>query len=176
MFWATFKDWKAIGWNTLHCSGWMVKREKALVNPFTDLGSVPSIRASGMAVPFFNTKSNTFVPLSIPVNDIFWIYFPELNMKHMSYLLDKVFLIFPNYCLGMSFSQFYQNYEFITFCNSSPPFSRIACEIMSKYYLTAASESRCLPLVKRMLLGKTMQSTITNIYGDNGGGSSLLWQ
>ncbi|KAL3053729.1 hypothetical protein OYC64_006118 [Pagothenia borchgrevinki] len=74
----------------------------------------------------FNIISGTATFLSVTILAI-----PELNMKHMSYLLDKVFLIFPNYCLGMSFSQFYQNYEFITFCNSSPPFSRIACEIIN---------------------------------------------
>ncbi|KAK1877293.1 ATP-binding cassette sub-family A member 3 [Dissostichus eleginoides] len=74
----------------------------------------------------FNIISGTATFLSVTILAI-----PELNMKHLSYLLDKVFLIFPNYCLGMSFSQFYQNYEFITFCNSSPPFSRIACEIMN---------------------------------------------
>uniref|UniRef100_A0A8C1V5P3 ATP binding cassette subfamily A member 3 n=1 Tax=Cyprinus carpio TaxID=7962 RepID=A0A8C1V5P3_CYPCA len=43
----------------------------------------------------------------------------ELKLEDMSHLLDKIFLIFPNYCLGMSFSEFYQNYEIITFCTSS---------------------------------------------------------
>lgn len=57
---------------------------------------------------------------------------PELNLQNLSKLLDKVFLIFPNYCLGMSFSQFYQNYEFITFCTSSP-FSQALCKVLSKY-------------------------------------------
>ncbi len=53
----------------------------------------------------------------------------ELNLVDMSYLLDKIFLIFPNYCLGMSFSEFYQNYEVITFCTSSA-FAEYIC----KYY------------------------------------------
>uniref|UniRef100_A0A673N7P9 ATP-binding cassette sub-family A member 3-like n=1 Tax=Sinocyclocheilus rhinocerous TaxID=307959 RepID=A0A673N7P9_9TELE len=43
----------------------------------------------------------------------------ELKLVDLSHLLDKVFLIFPNYCLGMSFSEFYQNYEIITFCTSN---------------------------------------------------------
>lgn len=60
-----------------------------------------------------------------------WIPSPELNLQHLSRLLDKVFLIFPNYCLGMSFSQFYQNYEFISFCTSSP-ISVEVCKYLSK--------------------------------------------
>uniref|UniRef100_A0AAX7TTQ3 ABC transporter domain-containing protein n=1 Tax=Astatotilapia calliptera TaxID=8154 RepID=A0AAX7TTQ3_ASTCA len=46
------------------------------------------------------------------------------TLQHMSHLLDKVFLIFPNYCLGMSFSQFYQNYEYISFCTSNITYQR----------------------------------------------------
>lgn len=57
---------------------------------------------------------------------------PELHLENLSHLLDKVFLIFPNYCLGMSFSQFYQNYEFISFCTSGP-LSATICKLYSKY-------------------------------------------
>lgn len=56
----------------------------------------------------------------------------ELNLQNLSHLMDKVFLIFPNYCLGMSFSQFYQNYEFISFCTSSP-LSEAICKYLSKF-------------------------------------------
>ncbi|KAH0631842.1 hypothetical protein JD844_019699 [Phrynosoma platyrhinos] len=42
-----------------------------------------------------------------------------LGMVDLSKLLDKIFLILPNYCLGQSISEFYQNYEFIQFCTSS---------------------------------------------------------
>lgn len=59
---------------------------------------------------------------------------PELKLQHLSHLLDKVFLIFPNYCLGMSFSQFYQNYEFNSFCPSSP-ITQAVCKFLSKYYI-----------------------------------------
>lgn len=61
-----------------------------------------------------------------------------MNLQDLSHLLDKVFLIFPNYCLGMSFSQFYQNYEFISFCTTSP-ISKAFCQFLSKYYLNVAS-------------------------------------
>lgn len=70
---------------------------------------------------------------------IFVFVLAELNLVHLSHLLDKVFLIFPNYCLGMSFSQFYQNYEFIKFCTSSPLSERI-CDILSKFCLNRADD------------------------------------
>lgn len=54
---------------------------------------------------------------------------PDLQLQQLSRLLDKVFLIFPNYCLGMSFSQFYQNYEFLSFC----PTNLITREMCKKF-------------------------------------------
>ena len=57
---------------------------------------------------------------------------PELKLQDLSHLLDKVFLVFPNYCLGMSFSQFYQNYERITFCKSNPV-TKAICNFYSEY-------------------------------------------
>lgn len=68
---------------------------------------------------------------------------PELKLQSLSHLLDKVFLIFPNYCLGMSFSQFYQNYEFNSFCPSSV-ISEAICQHLSKYCLNVSSEKRSL--------------------------------
>ena len=53
----------------------------------------------------------------------------ELQLQDLSRILDKVFLLFPNYCLGMSFSQFYQNYELISFCTPNP-----IAEAFCKYY------------------------------------------
>ncbi|KAL7377816.1 hypothetical protein ABVT39_004728 [Epinephelus coioides] len=76
----------------------------------------------------FNMISGTATFLAVTIMTI-----PELNLQNLSHLLDKVFLIFPNYCLGMSFSQFYQNYEFISFCNSSP-ITRTVCEILNITY------------------------------------------
>uniref|UniRef100_A0A674DGK4 ATP binding cassette subfamily A member 3 n=1 Tax=Salmo trutta TaxID=8032 RepID=A0A674DGK4_SALTR len=63
----------------------------------------------------FNIISGTATFLTVTIMTI-----PELNLQDLSRNLDKVFLLFPNYCLGMSFSQFYQNYQFITFCTSNP--------------------------------------------------------
>lgn len=60
-----------------------------------------------------------------------WIHSPELKLQDLSHLLDKVFLIFPNYCLGMSFSQFYQNYEFISFCPTNL-ITQAVCKSLSK--------------------------------------------
>uniref|UniRef100_A0A8C2JUP6 ATP-binding cassette, sub-family A (ABC1), member 3b n=1 Tax=Cyprinus carpio TaxID=7962 RepID=A0A8C2JUP6_CYPCA len=62
----------------------------------------------------FNILSGTATFLAVTIMTI-----PELKLVDLSHLLDKIFLIFPNYCLGMSFSEFYQNYEIITFCTSS---------------------------------------------------------
>lgn len=72
----------------------------------------------------FNIISGTATFLAVTIMTI-----PELNLLHLSHLLDKVFLIFPNYCLGMSFTEFYQNYEMITFCTSSP-----LAKYICKYY------------------------------------------
>uniref|UniRef100_A0A673N665 ATP-binding cassette sub-family A member 3-like n=1 Tax=Sinocyclocheilus rhinocerous TaxID=307959 RepID=A0A673N665_9TELE len=72
----------------------------------------------------FNILSGTATFLAVTIMTI-----PELKLVDLSHLLDKVFLIFPNYCLGMSFSEFYQNYEIITFCTSS-----VFAEYICKYY------------------------------------------
>lgn len=72
----------------------------------------------------FNIISGTATFLAVTIMTI-----PELNLLHLSHPLDKVFLIFPNYCLGMSFTEFYQNYEMITFCTSSP-----LAKYICKYY------------------------------------------
>uniref|UniRef100_A0A7N9AL73 ATP-binding cassette, sub-family A (ABC1), member 3b n=1 Tax=Mastacembelus armatus TaxID=205130 RepID=A0A7N9AL73_9TELE len=77
----------------------------------------------------FNMISGTATFLAVTIMTI-----PELNLQDLSHILDKVFLIFPNYCLGMSFSQFYQNYEFISFCTSSP-ITQTICKYLSKFIL-----------------------------------------
>ncbi|XP_051573029.1 phospholipid-transporting ATPase ABCA3-like isoform X1 [Myxocyprinus asiaticus] len=76
----------------------------------------------------FNIISGTATFLAVTIMTI-----PELNLQNLSHLLDKVFLLFPNYCLGMSFSQFYQNYEVITFCTSSP-LAEIICKLYNITY------------------------------------------
>uniref|UniRef100_A0A665VH39 ABC transporter domain-containing protein n=1 Tax=Echeneis naucrates TaxID=173247 RepID=A0A665VH39_ECHNA len=76
----------------------------------------------------FNMISGTATFLAVTIMTI-----PDLNLEDLSHLLDKIFLIFPNYCLGMSFSQFYQNYEFISFCTSSH-LSDAICKILNITY------------------------------------------
>uniref|UniRef100_A0A8D3B2N6 ABC transporter domain-containing protein n=1 Tax=Scophthalmus maximus TaxID=52904 RepID=A0A8D3B2N6_SCOMX len=94
----------------------------------------------------FNVISGTATFLAVSIMTI-----PELKLQDMSRLLDKVFLIFPNYCLGMSFSQFYQNYEFMSFCTSSP-ISKTVCKYLSKYCLD--------PGVGRFLVAFSVQGVV----------------
>uniref|UniRef100_A0A8C2WQI7 ATP binding cassette subfamily A member 3 n=1 Tax=Cyclopterus lumpus TaxID=8103 RepID=A0A8C2WQI7_CYCLU len=101
----------------------------------------------------FNMISGTATFLAVTIMAI-----PELNLKHMSHLLDKVFLIFPNYCLGMAFSQFYQNYEFVSFCPSSP-WSEVFCNLFNITYQTNYF-SMSEPGVGRFLVALSMQGVV----------------
>ncbi|MGH0173668.1 UNVERIFIED_CONTAM: hypothetical protein FKN15_075354 [Acipenser sinensis] len=69
----------------------------------------------------FNILSGTATFLAVTIMGI-----PELGLVDLSRTLGKVFLLFPNYCLGMAISDFYQNYEFMQFCTSSF-MSKIIC-------------------------------------------------
>ncbi|XP_061455423.1 phospholipid-transporting ATPase ABCA3 [Rhineura floridana] len=73
----------------------------------------------------FSIFSGTATFLAVTIMSI-----PELGMVDLSRMLDKVFLILPNYCLGTSISDFYQNYEFIQFCSSSLE-SVIVCKLFN---------------------------------------------
>uniref|UniRef100_A0A671YNB0 ATP binding cassette subfamily A member 3 n=1 Tax=Sparus aurata TaxID=8175 RepID=A0A671YNB0_SPAAU len=77
-----------------------------------------------------------------------------LKLQHLSHLLDKVFLIFPNYCLGMSFSQFYQNYEFNSFCPSSPITQAVYITYQPNYF------SMSEPGVGRFLVAFSAQGVV----------------
>ncbi|XP_058509003.1 phospholipid-transporting ATPase ABCA3 [Solea solea] len=101
----------------------------------------------------FNMISGTATFLAVTIMTI-----PELNLQDMSRLLDKVFLIFPNYCLGMSFSQFYQNYEFISFCTSGP-FSQSLCKYLNITYQTNYF-SMSEPGVGRFLVAFSIQGVV----------------
>uniref|UniRef100_A0A3Q3N452 ATP-binding cassette, sub-family A (ABC1), member 3b n=1 Tax=Mastacembelus armatus TaxID=205130 RepID=A0A3Q3N452_9TELE len=83
---------------------------------------------------FFSTAATAYTRLTIFNMISGTATFLALNLQDLSHILDKVFLIFPNYCLGMSFSQFYQNYEFISFCTSSP-ITQTICKYLSKFIL-----------------------------------------
>uniref|UniRef100_A0A4W6GB51 ATP binding cassette subfamily A member 3 n=1 Tax=Lates calcarifer TaxID=8187 RepID=A0A4W6GB51_LATCA len=109
---------------------------------------------------FFSTAATAYTRLTI------FNMISELKLQDLSHLLDKVFLIFPNYCLGMSFSQFYQNYEFISFCTSSP-LSRTICKILSKSCLDVAPDNNKviafaieLPGVGRFLVAFSVQGVV----------------
>lgn len=101
----------------------------------------------------FNMISGTATFLAVTIMTI-----PELNLQDLSHLLDKVFLIFPNYCLGMSFSQFYQNYEFISFCTSSPISKEICKYLNITYQLNYFSMSE--PGVGRFLVALSIQGLV----------------
>ncbi|XP_054892052.1 phospholipid-transporting ATPase ABCA3 [Poeciliopsis prolifica] len=103
----------------------------------------------------FNMISGTATFLTVTIMTI-----PELNLVHLSHLLDKVFLIFPNYCLGMSFSQFYQNYEFIKFCTSSE-ISEVICKVLNITYQPNYF-SMSEPGVGRFLVSLLVQGVVFN--------------
>ncbi|KAM4598643.1 phospholipid-transporting ATPase ABCA3 [Polymixia lowei] len=101
----------------------------------------------------FNIISGTATFLTVTIMTI-----PELKLQHLSHLLDKVFLIFPNYCLGMSFSQFYQNYKFISFCTSNP-FTETMCKIINITYQENYF-SMSEPGVGRFLVALSVQGVV----------------
>uniref|UniRef100_A0A8C1UZS9 ATP binding cassette subfamily A member 3 n=1 Tax=Cyprinus carpio TaxID=7962 RepID=A0A8C1UZS9_CYPCA len=101
----------------------------------------------------FNILSGTATFLAVTIMTI-----PELKLEDMSHLLDKIFLIFPNYCLGMSFSEFYQNYEIITFCTSSD-FADFICKSYNiTYQVNYFSMDE--PGVGRFLVAMSLQGVV----------------
>ncbi|KAG8443533.1 hypothetical protein GDO86_012077 [Hymenochirus boettgeri] len=76
----------------------------------------------------FNILSGTASFLSVTIMSI-----PALGLVDLSHTLDLVFLVLPNYCLGRSFSDFYQNYHFLQFCRSSI-LSEIVCHKLNITY------------------------------------------
>uniref|UniRef100_A0A6Q2XA99 ABC transporter domain-containing protein n=1 Tax=Esox lucius TaxID=8010 RepID=A0A6Q2XA99_ESOLU len=101
----------------------------------------------------FNVISGTATFLTVTIMTI-----PELNLLDLSRILDKVFLLFPNYCLGMAFSQFYQNYELITFCTSSD----LAMTICKIWNITYQEDyfSMSEPGVGRFLVAMSVQGLV----------------
>uniref|UniRef100_A0A3Q1GTA6 ATP-binding cassette, sub-family A (ABC1), member 3b n=1 Tax=Acanthochromis polyacanthus TaxID=80966 RepID=A0A3Q1GTA6_9TELE len=104
----------------------------------------------------FNMISGTATFLAVTIMTI-----PELNLQDLSQLLDKVFLMFPNYCLGMSFSQFYQNYEFISFCTLNDITKQICIRYNITYQMNYFSLEE--PGVGRFLLAFTVQGVVYNV-------------
>ncbi|KAM8824363.1 phospholipid-transporting ATPase ABCA3 isoform 1-T4 [Synchiropus picturatus] len=101
----------------------------------------------------FNMISGTATFLAVTIMTI-----PELQLRNMSRLLDKVFLIFPNYCLGMSFCQFYQNYEFITICTQNQMTEDICNRLNITYQENFFSMSE--PGVGRFLVAFAVQGVV----------------
>uniref|UniRef100_A0A4W4H5D2 ABC transporter domain-containing protein n=1 Tax=Electrophorus electricus TaxID=8005 RepID=A0A4W4H5D2_ELEEL len=101
----------------------------------------------------FNIISGTATFLAVTIMTI-----PELHLQELSHLLDKIFLLFPNYCLGMSFSQFYQNYETIRFCTTSF-FTKEICHFYNiTYQLNYFSMEE--PGVGRFLVAMSLQGVV----------------
>ncbi|XP_076838178.1 phospholipid-transporting ATPase ABCA3 [Brachyhypopomus gauderio] len=101
----------------------------------------------------FNVISGTATFLAVTIMTI-----PELHLQELSHLLDKIFLLFPNYCLGMSFSQFYQNFETIHFCTRSF-FTKDICHFYNiTYQLNYFSMKE--PGVGRFLVAMSLQGVV----------------
>ncbi|XP_034781951.2 phospholipid-transporting ATPase ABCA3-like [Acipenser ruthenus] len=105
----------------------------------------------------FNILSGTATFLAVTIMGI-----PELGLVDLSITLGKVFLLFPNYCLGMAISDFYQNYEFMQFCTSSF-MSKIICH---KYNVTYQENYFAMetPGVGRFLLSMSVQGVVFMIF------------
>ncbi|XP_072549037.1 phospholipid-transporting ATPase ABCA3 isoform X1 [Salminus brasiliensis] len=101
----------------------------------------------------FNIISGTASFLAVTIMTI-----PELQLQDLAHLLDKVFLLFPNYCLGMSFSQFYQNYETISFCTTSLWMKEICHYYNITYQLDYFSMNE--PGVGRFLVAMALQGLV----------------
>ncbi|XP_075998973.1 phospholipid-transporting ATPase ABCA3 [Genypterus blacodes] len=101
----------------------------------------------------FNMISGTATFLTVTILTI-----PSLKLQDTSHLLDKIFLIFPNYCLGMSFSQFYQNYEFISFCTMNELTMGICKAVNITYQENYFSMSE--PGVGRFLVALAVQGVV----------------
>uniref|UniRef100_A0AAY4BFC7 ABC transporter domain-containing protein n=1 Tax=Denticeps clupeoides TaxID=299321 RepID=A0AAY4BFC7_9TELE len=119
------------------------------------LFSMPATAYTRLTI--FNIITGTATFLAVTIMTI-----PELGLQDLSRILDKVFLIFPNYCLGMSFSQFYQNYELINFCTSSAVTEAI-CKYWSEYVVRVVEEnyfSMSTPGTGRFLLAMAVQGLV----------------
>ncbi|XP_074055105.1 phospholipid-transporting ATPase ABCA3-like [Macrotis lagotis] len=56
-----------------------------------------------------------------------------LKLSKLSKLLDNIFLMLPNHCLGMCLSSFYNNYESKKYCTSSP-IATLHCDMLEINY------------------------------------------
>ncbi|XP_069503020.1 phospholipid-transporting ATPase ABCA3 [Ambystoma mexicanum] len=103
--------------------GWSVIPLMYLLSFFFSVAATAYTRLT-----IFNILSGTATFLAVTIMSI-----PALGMVDLSKTLDKVFLLLPNYCLGQSISNFYQNFEFMQFCSSSLE-AAIICKIFNITY------------------------------------------
>lgn len=115
---------------------------------------------------FFSTPASAFTRLTIfnvitgtaTFLTVVILTIPELQLQNLSKILSKVFLIFPNYCLGMSFNQFYKNFEFLSFCTSNSHCENL-CKILNityqKNYFSMSS-----PGIGRFLVALSVQGLV----------------
>ncbi|XP_078096553.1 phospholipid-transporting ATPase ABCA3 isoform X2 [Mustelus asterias] len=66
-------------------------------------------------ITIINILTGTATFLAITIMNI-----PELGLRDLAKILDGVFLVLPNYCLGQALNDFYQNYQLIAVCTTSP--------------------------------------------------------
>ncbi|XP_072337423.1 phospholipid-transporting ATPase ABCA3 isoform X1 [Scyliorhinus torazame] len=77
-----------------------------------------------------NILTGTATFLAVTIMNI-----PELGLRDLANILDGVFLILPNYCLGQALNDFYQNYQLIAVCTTSP-LAEYLCEAFNITYQT----------------------------------------
>ncbi|CAL9693308.1 unnamed protein product [Knipowitschia caucasica] len=115
---------------------------------------------------FFSTPASAYTRLTIfnvitgtaTFLTVIILTIPQLQLQNLSKILSKVFLIFPNYCLGMSFNEFYQNYEFLTFCTSNTRCGDL-CKKMNITYQTNYF-SMSSPGIGRFLVALSVQGLV----------------
>uniref|UniRef100_A0A4W3HEK2 ATP binding cassette subfamily A member 3 n=1 Tax=Callorhinchus milii TaxID=7868 RepID=A0A4W3HEK2_CALMI len=76
----------------------------------------------------FNILSGTSTFIAITIMKI-----PELELGNLTNIMDMVFLALPNYCVGQAMSEFYQNFEMIQICTSTP-LAELLCQSLNFTY------------------------------------------
>uniref|UniRef100_A0A8C4QFV7 ABC transporter domain-containing protein n=1 Tax=Eptatretus burgeri TaxID=7764 RepID=A0A8C4QFV7_EPTBU len=64
---------------------------------------------------------------------VFILSSPGLDLKHAADILDWLFLLLPNYCLGQAVNSIYQNYKFLGLCTQNIH-AELYCKIQGYVY------------------------------------------
>ncbi|XP_002739960.1 phospholipid-transporting ATPase ABCA3-like [Saccoglossus kowalevskii] len=94
---------------------------------FAFLFSVPSTGFVRMTI--FNIITGLVFFMTVEI-----LSFPSLNLMYVADDLTWIFMLSPNFCLGIALADFYKNYETLTLCESMPPLSKILCKHFEIYY------------------------------------------